>query len=196
MSEAFSVHPVLVLALGLAGLPLVAGELRFLRLRREGWLLPVTGALAAAAAWLAERLPGLARPCPEGLSAWPWLSARLLLALAALAVLLRVAPLRPARGDMARAGGGTWGAWLAAAPLPVFWSLLDPFAGRLPAAWVPVATGLAALVLMALMTGAEEKSRLNRLPAGLAGLPHRLLVLAVILLLTCGAEALLAGRLP
>jgi hypothetical protein len=185
MSGAFEGHPLLVLALGLLAAPLLDGELRFMRLRREAWQLPLAGALVAVMALLLRLSPALAAPRPSGLAAWPWLAAWLIGLLLPLALLQRL-----------WTGGGGLADWLAVAPLPVFWAFLDPFAGRLPADWIPPATGLAGALLLALLTGAQEKFRRNSAPDGLDGLPFRLLSLALILLLVLGLEALLAGRLP
>ncbi|MDP2359440.1 MAG: hypothetical protein Q8O14_01620 [bacterium] len=186
MNAVFDVHPLLVVAMGLAGLPLLGGELRFLGLRREGWILPALGALTALAVLVPSRLPGLGGPLPDGIAAWPWLATWLLVPLLPLLVLFRLAP--PRHEGLGR--------HLVAAPLPLFWAMIDPFAGRVPQVWLPLATGLGAFVLLALLTGAEEKLRQNDAPPGLDGLPRRLLLLSFLLLLQLGLESWAGGGAP
>jgi hypothetical protein len=183
MTGALAAHPLLVLCLGLA--PLLACELRFVRLRRDGWLLPALGLLLSGMVALLERVPALAH-APAGLARGPWLAAWLLGLYLPLALLSR----------LARRDGRHLAGLLLLLPLPVFWPLLDLWGGRVPAPWTPAATGLAAFLLLAAWTGLQEKARQNRAPAGLEGLPFRLLSLTLILLLAMGLEALWAGRLP
>jgi len=188
--SAFDAHPLLLLVLGLGALPLLAEDTRYPTLRWQGWLLPLMGLLGSAALALMLALPGMDAP-PSALGmAWVWHCAWLMGPLLLLLLYRRWTPAPRAGLD----------AWLAAVPLPLFWVRrelwpLAPPQG-LPSTAMPLLIGLAAWLLLALLIGAGEKCRLNRQPASLEGLPFRLLLLSLLLLLARGAEALLDGRLP
>lgn len=185
---AFDAHPLLILVFACAVLPLLAEDTRYPTLRWQGWLLPLFGLFAAIAAWVLKQVPAFGVVAPSGLQVWPWLVAQLLAPLLLLLLFRRITP--TPRGGL--------DAWLAAMPLPIFWSRTEIWGGMapLPGEQLALATGVAAWVLLALLIGAGEKCRLNRQPPALAGLPFRLLLVANLLLLAKGVEALLTGSLP
>lgn len=181
---AFVGHPLLLLVLGLAALPLLGRRLQFQTVERGSWALPL-GALAAGLAFRAvDALPAAWTGGPAGLPV------RLLAGLAALALLGRFAGGKDREGLELIATVPT----LLYLPLMVKpWveghGALAPLAGALVAA-------LVLHLLHMVLAGAQEKFRRTRAPGSMEGLPFRLALTGALLLLLTAFEALWKGNLP
>lgn len=181
---AFVGHPLLLLVLGLAALPLLGRRLQFQTVSRGGWALP----LAALAVGLASRgIDLLPAPWTSGAAGLP---IRLLAGLVALALLGRLAQGKDREGFELACTVPTLlylpflaSGWNGASALPI------PLLGTLLAA-------LALHLLHLLLAGAQEKFRRTRAPGSMEGLPFRLAMVGVLLLLLAAFESLWKGNLP
>lgn len=187
--NAFDAHPLLVLVLGLLGLPLLldppprgAANLRAGMRRRDPIGLLAAGLVLGVLARLL--VPGLGLAVPEGLAAWPWLS----LWLGGLSL-----PLVLLEPYMTR--HRSWSAF-SLWPACLFWPWVDLSGGRVDAGWWAPLIGLLGALLLLLLRGVLERFRQNRSPRGLDGLPVRLLTLGLLFMLWQGAQAWWAGNLP
>ncbi len=185
--SSFTGHPFLLLCLALLAAPLLIRQLQYNQFQRTWWLIPLAGLLLGGAAQLENLLFKV--PADSWLDLLRF-QASLILGLLALVVLNRV--FRGRDRELIEL--------MATVPGLLF---LKDFAGRwftlehpLAPLFSVFAGGLAALVLVFLVTGAQEKFRINRAPGSMEGLPFRLAVVMLCLLLILGMEALFAGRLP
>ncbi len=183
MIAPFNVHPLLLLVMGPLLAVVLVRQLRFNAFGRTWWLLPLSGlALAPAALW-AWRMGPMEQALPQ--------VGVLLLGLFAIRLL------RLATGERDREvlelymilPGLVW--------LPLLFPLA-PLALPLPkavlAALAPLFWLSLALVLLFVLSGAQEKFRLNRSPASVEGLPFRLALVAFLLFFWDCFRLLLEGR--
>ncbi len=171
MKPAFDVHPLLLLVLGPFLAVVLVRQLRFSAFGRTWWLLPLSGlALVPAAAWQAWR--------------GPVQNAGSLLTV----LLLGLAGIRCVRlltGERDREVLELYLMLPALAWLPLLFPELPgsfPLPPFLQAVLAPLAWLGLALGLIFLLSGAQEKFRLNRSPASVEGLPFRLALIGFFLL--------------
>jgi hypothetical protein len=185
MSPLFDTGPQLVVLMGLFSAPLLARQSHFGAFRRSWALLPACGVAL---------LPALALP----LSADTGLALALRISCALMATLPGLLLLKAWLGGRDRELSELF------VTLPgLLW--LPLLARPLLAPVIPVPAGLAgraaalglllaiALGLGLLLAGLQERFRLNRAPGSIAGLPFRLAVLGLMLVLWQAIERLLAG---
>ncbi len=185
----FSGHPLLLLLLGAFAGPLLLRRLEFGQFRRTWFWLPALGLAVGAGGGLLGLMP---HASALGWTRGVQLAAALLAGLLGLVALNRLA--RGRDRELIELSATIPGLLF----LPWFWrafvpcslgSVLDPLAAG-------AAGGLLLFLSVMLLTGAGEKYSNNRVPGSMEGLPFRLAMLLLWLVLTLGATALLHRGLP
>jgi hypothetical protein len=181
---AFEGHPLLLLVLGLAALPLLGRRLQFQTVLRSGWALPLAATALGLVAWGLGMLPAAWQGGAAGL---PF---SLLTGLAVLAGLGRLARGKD-RETLELAASVPTLLYLPLATAGWGWNQ-----GPLPEVAGALAAAVMLLLLQILLAGAQEKFRRNRAPGSMEGLPFRLAMVGIFLLLLTAAVALKDGNLP
>ena len=185
----FSGHPLLLLFLGAFAGPLLLRRLEFAQFRRTWFWLPALGIAVGVGAALLGLVPHASE---LGWTRGLQLAGGLLAGLLGLSLLNRLA--RGRDRELVELSATIPGLLF----LPWFWRSFVPL--DLGAVLNPLAAGLAGGVLLFLtvwlLTGAGEKFSNNRVPGSMEGLPFRLAMLLLWLLLILGSSALLHRGLP
>lgn len=183
MTTIFEGHPFLLICMGLLAPALLVRQPHFSSLRREWWLLPLLVLIWIGLGVLLRSLSLLDAAATDGLSLATWL----MVSMVPFALLNR----------MLAGTDREYLELLLSLPALLFWGFTaELLSMEAPLIWFPAVPGVCAIVVLALMTGSQERFRRNRAPGSLAGMPFRLLILAILLSLVLMWETLAQGRLP
>jgi hypothetical protein len=183
----FQGSPFLLMALGLFAAPLLLRQLQFNQLGRTWWVLPLLGLLPGAALTLLEMLVPL--NATSGFAAYIDLELQVFTAFAVLVLLNAL--LDGSDRELIELSLTLPGVLF----MPHALGTLLPSSLAYPHLVAGALGGLLLLALVFLMTGLQERFRRNAAPGSLEGLPFRVAILALILFIALGFEALMKGTL-
>jgi hypothetical protein len=187
IGSAFNGHMFLQFALGCFAAALLIRQLQFNQFKRTWWVYPAAGLVLGAAAELCDTL---IQATNQGWLVLLELQARLLISALLLISLNRLFKGRDREllELLITVPAILFLQFQLKPVLPVDWPLAS-LGGHLLA-------GLVLMLIVAILTGAQEKYRRNLAPGSMEGLPFRLMMLLVLTILIMGVNSLYCGNLP